>query len=140
MLVAAGCGSPTSPGATGVPTVSPAACAVNPPAVGPDVVATLGADQDGGTFCFRAGDRFNVFLSVPPARSDQRWTSISPADAAVLKPVPSGALTLVRGVTAGIFTAAAPGTTGLVSSLPPCAPAAASCPPGQRWGVTIIVR
>jgi hypothetical protein len=116
------------------------ACASPPPAVGPDVTTSLGPEQDGGTFCFHRGERFSVFLSVPPARSDQRWSAITAGNTAVLQPVPSGALTLVRGVTGGIFAAAAAGMTHLDSSLPPCTPAAPTCPNGQRWTVTIAVQ
>jgi len=114
------------------------ACASPPPAIGPDVIATLGAEQRGGTFCFHTGDHFNVFLAVPPDGSD-RWSAIGATDHAVLKDLPSGALTLARGVTAGIFAAGARGTSRLDSSLPPCIATATNCPAGQRWTVTIVV-
>jgi len=114
------------------------ACASPPPAIGPDVVATLGADQRGETFCFHTGDHVNVFLAVPPDGSD-RWSAITATDPAVLKGLPSGALTLVRGVTAGIFAASARGTSRLGSSLSPCTAEATNCPAGQRWTVTIVV-
>jgi hypothetical protein len=108
--------------------------------VGPDVITTLGPDQAGGTFCLHPGDRFSVYLSVPPQNSDNGWSPIRPEDSGVLAPVPSGALTLVRGVTAGIFVAAATGTTRIDSSLPPCSARAVTCPAGQRWTVTIHVQ
>lgn len=110
--------------------------------MGPDVAGSLAESDNGGRFCLRVGQRLSVFLSVPPETADSgRWTAIAESDPAVLKHVPSGALTLVRGVTAGTFEAAATGSTRLSSTKPPCAATdPAHCPAGQGWQVTIVVQ
>ena len=138
--VASGPGSP----ATGSPAPSPSStpCAALPSAVGPDVAGSLGNSDDGSTFCIHVGDRLNVFLSVPPDQADSGWTAIALSDGTVLSHEPSGVLTLVRGVTAGIFKAVKAGSTHLSSTKPPCAPtsSASACPAGDGWQVTITVQ
>jgi hypothetical protein len=95
------------------------------------VVTTLGPDENHKTFCLHAGDRVSVFLSVPLAEADTaRWAPIKASDPSVLQAVPSGALTLVRGVTAGIFAARHPGTCRISSTLPT----------GQTWEAEIVVQ
>jgi hypothetical protein len=135
----AGAGGSLSP----TPSLStPAAtCAALPAAIGPDVAGSLGPTDSGGSFCLHVGQRVNVFLSVPVAQADSgRWTAITPSDGTVLQAVPSGVLTLVRGVTAGIFAATRVGTSRLSSTRPPCTASLPSgCPAGQGWQVTIVV-
>ncbi|HEY8756368.1 MAG TPA: hypothetical protein VIN65_08490, partial [Candidatus Dormibacteraeota bacterium] len=123
------------------PSTSAAACVVLPAAIGPDVAGSLGQTDSGGSFCIHVGQRVSVFLSVPVAQADNgRWTAITPSDGTVLQAVPSGVLTLVRGVTAGIFAATRVGSSRLSSTRPPCTAAEPSgCPAGQGWQVSIVV-
>jgi len=119
-------GSAPSPQAS----IAAAACVSPPPATGPDVAGTLGNTESGGTYCLSVGEKVSVFLSVPLAEADtSRWTPISASDTSVLQGVPSGALTLVRGVTAGIFAAGHAGTCRLSSTRPT----------GQTWEAVIVV-
>jgi hypothetical protein len=120
-------GSAPSPQAS----IAAAACVSPPPATGPDVAGTLGNTESGGTYCLSVGEKVSVFLSVPLAEADtSRWTPISASDTSVLQGVPSGALTLVRGVTAGIFAAGHAGTCRLSSTRPT----------GQTWEAVIVVQ
>ncbi|MHB8719708.1 MAG: hypothetical protein ACYDAC_12595 [Candidatus Dormibacteria bacterium] len=141
LLALSACGA-----AGGVPAASapppPAACASLPAAVGPDVSGSLAETDNGGRFCLGVGQTVSVFLRVPLDQADTgRFSSIVASDSSVLQAVPSGALTLVRGVTAGIFTALRAGTSTLSSTRPPCAASVASgCPAGQGWQVTIVVQ
>jgi hypothetical protein len=144
-LLACG-GAPGGGGGTGAspspsPSVPPVKCAALPEAIGPDVTGSLGQTDSGGTFCVHVGKRVSVFLSVPIEQADSgRWTAITASNGTVLQAVPNGALTLVRGVTAGIFAAGRVGTTRLSSTRPPCTAAvAAGCPAGMGWQVTIVV-
>jgi hypothetical protein len=112
------------------PTTSVAACVALPAAIGPDVAGSLGPTNSGGSFCLHVGQRVSVFLSVPVAQADTgKWAAITPSDGTVLQAVPNGALTLVRGVTAGIFAAERSGSSRL----------SATRPTGQSWQVTIVV-
>ena len=135
----AGMGGGTGAGVS--PSAPAVTCAALPAAIGPDVAGSLGPTDSGGRFCLHVGERACVFLSVPPDQADSgRWTAINASDGTVLRPVPNGALTLVRGVTAGIFAAGRVGTSRLSSTRPPCTAAVASaCPAGQGWQVTIVV-
>ena len=113
------------------PSISATTCVSPPPATGPDVAGTLGDTESGGTFCLPVGEKVSVFLSVPLDQADTgRWTPIKASDTSVLQSVPSGALTLVRGVTAGIFAANHPGTCRLSSTRPT----------GQTWEAAIVVQ
>jgi hypothetical protein len=132
-------------GGGGSPSPSPSVpavhCASLPAAIGPDVAGSLAQTDSGGTFCVHVGKRVSVFLSVPIDQADSgRWAAITASDGTVLQAVPNGALTLVRGVTAGIFAAGRVGTSRLSSTRPPCTAAvAAGCPAGMGWQVTIVV-
>jgi hypothetical protein len=134
-------GSTSSSAPSPHPSTAAAPCVSPPPAIGPDVAGSLGETDTGGSFCLHVGENLSVFLSVPPDQADSgRWTPIEASDGGVLQPVPSGALTLVRGVTAGIFAAVRVGTSRLSSTRPPCTSSAASgCPAGQGWQATIVV-
>jgi hypothetical protein len=130
------CGAASSPGSGGgagsTPSPSPSAvtCVALPASIGPDVSGSLGPTNNGGSFCLHVGERVSVFLSVPPAQADTaKWAAITASDGTVLQPVPNGALTLVRGVTAGIFAGERAGTSRLSSTRPS----------GQAWRVTIVV-
>jgi hypothetical protein len=136
-----GGGAGTSPSPTPSPTTSAAACVALPGAIGPDVAGSLGPTDGGGSFCVHLGQRVSVFLSVPVAEADSgKWAAITASDGSVLQAVPNGVLTLVRGVTAGIFAAMRVGSSRLSSTRPPCTAAKPSaCPAGQGWQVTIVV-
>jgi hypothetical protein len=133
----AGTGASPSPS----PSTSAAACVSLPAAIGPDVAGSLGQADSGGSYCIHVGLRVSVFLSVPVAQADSgRWTAITPSDGTALQAVPNGALTLVRGVTAGVFATTRVGSSRLSSTRPPCTASLPSgCPPGQGWQVTIVV-
>jgi hypothetical protein len=134
-------GTRASPSPTPSPSTSTAACFALPAAIGPDVAGSLGPTDSGGSFCLHVGERVSVFLSVPVAEADSgKWAAITPSDGTVLQAVPSGVLTLVRGVTAGIFAATRVGSSRLSSTRPPCTAAEPSgCPAGQGWQVTLVV-
>jgi hypothetical protein len=119
-------------GAAASPSTSAGvACASPPEATAPDVATSLGLDENHETFCIHGGQRVSVFLSVPLAEADTgKWAAIQASDTAVLQAVPSGALTLVRGVTAGIFAARRAGTCRLSSTRPT----------GQAWEAEIVVQ
>jgi hypothetical protein len=136
-----GAGTGASPSPTPSPSAPAATCAALPAAIGPDVAGSLGPTDSGESFCLHVGQRVSVFLSVPVAQADSgRWTAITPSDGTVLQAVPNGALTLVRGVTAGVFAATRVGSSRLSSTRPPCTASLPSgCPPGQGWQVTIVV-
>lgn len=130
LLALAGCGGTVgADGGASSPSPAPVSCAAPPPATAPDATTTLGIDQDHQTFCLHLGETVSVFLNVPPAAADTgKWAAIQASDTAVLKGVPSGALTLVRGVTAGIFKIQQRGSCRLNSSRPT----------GQTWEATIV--
>jgi hypothetical protein len=136
-----GAGTGASPSPTPGPSTSTAACVAPPAAIGPDVAGSLGPTESGGSFCLHVGQRVSVFLSVPVAEADSgKWAAITASDGTVLQTVPNGALTLVRGVTAGIFAATRVGSSRLSSTRPPCTASLPSgCPAGQGWQVTIVV-
>ncbi len=130
-LALAGCGGTAAGGgAVSTPSAPAVNCASLPPADAPDTTTTLGPDQDHKTFCLHIGDTVSVFLNVPLAEADTgKWAPITASDTSVLERVPNGALTLVRGVTAGIFKIRQAGTSRLSSSRPS----------GQTWEATIVV-
>jgi hypothetical protein len=138
---APGGGAGTGASPTPSPSAPAAVCVALPAAIGPDVAGSLGPTDSGGTFCLHVGERVSVFLSVPVAEADSgKWAAITPSDGTVLQAVPNGALTLVRGVTAGIFGVTRVGSSRLSSTRPPCTASLPSgCPPGQGWQVTIVV-
>ena len=138
LVILAACGSSGAGGGYGgggsasSPSPSaPLACVSPPDATAPDVATTLGLNQNHETFCVHVGQRVSVFLSVPLAEADTgRWAPIKATDTSVLQAAPSGALTLVRGVTAGIFAAGHAGTCRLSSTRPT----------GQTWDAAIVVQ
>lgn len=130
---------PTAASATPAPPTSLPGCSAAPEPVGPDADASLGDGDRGGVWCLTTGQRLSVFLHAPDPASGIRWGTITPSDPGVLVPRPSGQLTLVRGVTAAVFTAARGGVVTLTALLPPCTGASA-CAPEQVWRATVVVR
>jgi hypothetical protein len=126
------------------------------PPSGCQSAASLITQADNGkTYCVRVGDTVAVFL-----QSNEASLWLQPlASGSVLKPVPNGAASLVKGATEGSFTAVRTGQVLVTSVRPPCQVALSAgkgdlqpadpvprsyplrfCPPGQRFSVSIIVR
>jgi hypothetical protein len=162
-LVAAvivGCGTvhaeqPGSPGPTKAPGTPAAASARARAAPGCQSAAPLITQADNGkTYCVRVGDTVDVFLHSNDANL---W--LQPlASSSVLKPVPNGEASLVKGATGAWFAAVRPGQALVTSVRPPCQvmiPAGKGdlqpadqvprtyplrfCAPGHRFSVSIIV-
>ncbi len=92
--------------------------------------------DSGATLCLTQGTRLDVFLH---GAGDTLWSPVL-ASGSALHSVPNGKGTLARGVTAGFFAAAEPGTAVLSSTGPGCASGTtASCPSGV-FTMTVIVR
>lgn len=91
--------------------------------------------DNGATVCLPLGQTLSVFLKAPLDGPD--WATVTTSSTGVLKPTVTGALTLVRGVTGGAFTAVGLGVDRLSSTRPACAPPA-TCPP-ESWQVTVVV-
>ena len=102
-------------------------CAAPPPAIGPDAAGSLEVADTGKTVCLTTGNQLNVFLA--PAQDGTRWDLIKSSDQATLEPVGAGALTLVRGVTGGVFRGKRAGVATLSSRRG-----------NERWRVQVVVR
>jgi hypothetical protein len=110
------------------------------PAIGPDVAGTLQEPDSGSTVCLHVGEQLNVFLHVASGSQTDRWQPIRSSNTPVLEAQANGALTLPRGVTAGVFRAVATGTSRLTSSRAPCGGGAGSgCDSSTAWSVTVEV-
>jgi hypothetical protein len=141
----AGCGSQVSGAASPTPSASPTG-SVNPggpmspaPSISPvspspsgtchvhvvpfpaggTAVLTLRNSSNGGTFCVRAGQRVDVYLTGTPARM---WSPIK-SDSPALVPVAYGHLMLPVGVTGASFAALRQGVAHLSSARQVCASA-----------------
>lgn len=144
-------GAPGSSAATTVATASTAStkpphCVTPPEGIGPDAYGTLQNADDGRTVCLPKGKELTVFLKADNV-DGPLWTPITTSDTAVLVPGNTGIMTLVRGVTGGIFSGARVGTARLASQLPACKPSApitsgppsASCGAIRSWSATVVV-
>ncbi len=140
--------SPASPAGAPVPS----RCQGSAPAAATTLVITLAGN--GKTYCVRVGGKLRVGLRSADANS---W--LPPlASSGALVPVPDGANTLVRGLTAGSFAAVRPGQALVTSVRPPCevkipvgkgelqpadsVPQAYPlrlCGPGHRFSASVIV-
>ena len=156
--VTVGCGTvqATSPGHQGQRTGTPAATAAGPrvPAGCQGGGSTITQADNGKTFCVRVGAVVTVMLRSSDA---SRW--LQPlASSGVLKPVPSGEASPVKGVTGAWFSAVRPGQVLVTSVRPPCEVAISGakgglqpsdtvpkayplrfCAPGHRFSVSIVV-
>jgi hypothetical protein len=122
-----------------------APCVAPPEGIGPDAAGTLQNDDRGRSVCLAAGRELTVFLKAPTV-DGARWSPIEVSDPTVLAPGNSGIMTLVRGVTGGIFVARGVGTARLASQLPACgsaspsaAPPTAACGAVESWSATVVV-
>jgi hypothetical protein len=110
------------------------ACQPLPEGIGPDAAGTVQLEQNGGTFCLRRGDVLTVFLKGSPDDEAAKWQPIRASDSNVLEPRSTGVMTLVRGVTGGIFAGGKQGWATLTSTR-------SSCPSGTlcTWKATVVV-
>jgi hypothetical protein len=167
--VAVGCGTaqagqPGSPGHTNAPatTASPgqpghpvaSGCQGAAPAGSAARTLVITLAGNGKTYCVRVGDKLSVDL-----RSTDNNSWLPPlVSSRALVPIPDGANSLVKGLTAGLFAAIGPGQALVTSVRPPCqvtvsagkgdlqpadqVPAAYPlrfCPPGHRFSASVIV-
>jgi hypothetical protein len=114
---------------------------------------TLTVASNGGTYCIRVGERFNVYLRGTLAG---RW--LEPlASSNVIVGVPNGAMSLIAGLTGASFAGARSGQVFITSVRAPCAGAVAqknefepngpvpktyrlgACAPDRRFRISIIV-
>ena len=116
-----------------------------PEGIGPDAAGTLQNEDQGKSVCLPVGKELTVFLKAPTV-DGARWSPIEVSDPAVLAPGNVGIMTLVRGVTGGIFNARRTGTARLSSQLPACGstPSSASgptvsCGAIESWSATVVV-
>lgn len=118
--------------------------------------AAITQADNGETFCVKVGARVTVLLH---SRDSSLW--LAPlASGGVLKPVPSGMASLVKGVTGAWYAAVRPGHVLVTSVRPPCHTAISAsggkgglepadsvprsyplrfCAPGHRFSVSIVV-
>jgi hypothetical protein len=95
--------------------------------------------------CLPVGKELTVFLKAANV-DGPLWSPIRTSDQTVLEAGNSGIMTLVRGVTGGVFNARRAGSAQLSSQLPACASAAStssappvSCGAIQSWSATVVV-
>jgi hypothetical protein len=95
----------------------------------PGTAGTIEQDGASGTWCVDVGQTVVVQLSVPPAQSDSAWSAVQSSNTDVLQPVPNGAATLLRGVTATFLEGMRPGVVDLTSTRQD----------GATWRATAVV-
>ena len=123
LLFLAGCGAAGTPIA-----VSPA----------PSSSASLGDADSGRTLTYHVGD--TISISLHQQQGFQPWSTLDSSNHAVLSPMVNTRNTAVRGVTLGLFKAAASGSAQITANAGvDCSPGMA-CPAMVRvWSVTIQV-
>ena len=122
-----------------------------PEGIGPDAAGTLQNEDQGKSECLPVGKELTVFLKAPTV-DGARWSPVEVSDPTVLAPGNVGIMTLVRGVTGGIFIARRTGTARLTSKLPACgsastatsttssaAPPTVACLVLQSWSAMVVV-
>ncbi len=114
-----------TPGAPAVSVGAPVACLRT---------TTITLAGNGKTYCFRVGQKLDVFLRGTLA---SMWQEPQ-VSGNVLAGVPNGALSLVAGLTGASYRAVRPGRAVLTSVRPPC-PGGGSCAPDHRFRAVIIV-
>jgi len=143
--LAAGCGQQQAGPAAGGPSGSPApstappaaaACGSAAPTAPPGRTLTLGAGDNGRSFCIRPGIGVLVYLKGTP---QLKWDALKSSSAAMV-PTANGHLALQVGVTGGFFVAAHPGVADITSTRSPCAPPATPSGPTtsnpRKCGIT----
>jgi hypothetical protein len=123
LLFLAGCGAAGAPIA-----VSPA----------PSAAGSLSDSDSGRTLTYHVGDTISITLHQQ--QGFQPWTTLDSSNHAVLSPMVNTRNTAVRGVTLGLFKAAASGSAQITANAGvDCSPGMA-CPAMVRvWSVTIQV-
>jgi hypothetical protein len=119
----------TACGAAGAPiSASPA----------PSASASLGDADSGRTLTYQVGDTISVTLHQQ--QGFQPWSTLDSSNHAVVSPMVNTRNTAVRGVTLGLFKAAATGSAQITANAGvDCSPGMA-CPALVRvWSVTIQV-
>ena len=123
----------------------PVAACVKPPAgIGPDAVGTLQLQDQGRSVCLTVDQELTVFLRAPNPNGPL-WGRIEVSDSAVLQPGNLGIMTLVRGVTGGVFRALHAGIARLHSVRAACDTAATEphprgvCHTVVAWSATVVV-
>ena len=116
---------PQTPGAPAPSTGAPVGCLRT---------STITLAGNGKTYCFRVGQKLDVFLRGTLARMWQE----PQVSGNVLRGVPNGALSLVAGLTGASYAAVRPGRAVLTSIRPPCQDGG-SCATEQSFRAVIIV-
>jgi hypothetical protein len=123
----------------------PVAACVKPPAgIGPDAVGTLQLQDQGRSVCLGVDQELTVFLRAPNPNGPL-WGPIEVSDSAVLQPGNLGIMTLVRGVTGGVFRAHHAGIARLHSARAACDTTAiepvpkSGCHTIVTWSATVVV-
>jgi hypothetical protein len=128
----AGCA--TAP-AAGKPAQTPVAPATSTGApAGCLRTTTITLAGNGKTYCFRVGQKLDVFLRGTLA---SRWQEPQ-VSGDVLRGVPNGALSLVAGLTGASYATVRPGRAVLTSVRSPCS-SGGSCAPDHQFRAVIIV-
>src|SRR5262245_63332542 len=143
--LAAACGqqqagsAATGPSGSPAPSTAPpaaAACGSATPIAPPHRTLTLGAGDNGRSFCIRPGIWVLVYLKGTPKL---KWDALKSSSAAMV-PTANGHLALMVGVTGGYFVAAHPGVAAITSTRSPCGPQATPTGPTtsnpRRCGIT----
>jgi hypothetical protein len=162
--VLAGCGSrlsgtsgasPATPSASPSVSVNPGGTMIPAPSVAPvspspagtchvhvvpfsaggTAVLTLRNGSNGGTFCVRAGQRVDVYLTGAPGRM---WSVIK-SDSAALVSVAYGHLVLPFRVTGASFTALRQGVAHLSSARQVCSASPVHCDSLIAFRATVII-
>jgi hypothetical protein len=125
-------GSPAPP--SGPPAA--AACGSATPTAPAHRTLTLGAGDNGRSFCIRPGTGVLVYLRGTPTH---KWDPLKSSSAAMV-PTANGHLALVLGVTGGYFVASHPGVAAITSTRNPCGPVATPTGPTtsnpRKCGIT----
>jgi hypothetical protein len=129
--------TPAAP-ATTAPATTTGATTTGAPATGAPAgclrTTTITLAGNGKTYCFRVGQKLDVFLRGTLA---SRWQEPQ-VSGDVLRGVPNGALSLVAGLTGASYATVRPGRAVLTSIRPPCQ-GGASCATEQSFRAVIIV-
>jgi hypothetical protein len=111
----------SGPSSSHTPSTAPpaaAACGSATPTAPPHRTLTLGAGDNGRSFCIRQGIGVLVYLKGTP---HLKWDALKSSSAA-MAPTANGHLALALGVTGGYFVAAHPGVAAITSTRSPCGP------------------
>jgi hypothetical protein len=114
---ASGSSSSPAPSTSTAPPAA-AACGSATPTAPPHRTLTLGAGDNGRSFCIRPGIGVLVYLKGTP---QLKWDALESSSAA-MAPAANGHLALALGVTGGYFVAAHPGVAAITSTRSPCGP------------------